>query len=229
MTASQLAIVRLGLILQVALLAGVILRRRYSACVAFLVYLVATIVPAFLFGFWPGRFYTWDNYILNEIVHNLVKFAIALELAYRTCRAFPGAFLTARRVVLFAFLALAVVALGIQTAGLQPSDVQLEWNARVLNGTIWLFTALAAVILWYRIPVHAFHKAILVGFVPYLLVFSIGLRALAEWGEGARLLQRVHTLGYLALLGYWNRAAWARTSEPVRAREAVARGQPEAA
>lgn len=229
MTPYQLLMLCAGLVLEVILLAGVFRRGHYRACFAFPLYVVAVLVPSVLFAFWPGRFYTWDNYILKEIVHNLLKFAIALELAYRTFRAFPGALLTVRRVVLLAFLALAVVVASIETTGLQPSDVQLEWHTRVLNGTIWLFTAIAAMMLWYRLPVESFHKAILVGFLPYLLIFSLGLRALAEWGEAARLLQRVHTSAYLVLLLYWNRAAWARASQPVRARGTLPAGQAAAA
>ena len=164
---------------------------------------------------WPDRFYNWDNYILKEIVHNLLKFAIALELAYRTLRHFTGALFTGRRLVGCVFLAVAVVALTSLTTHGDPADVQLEWHARVLNGTIWLFTAVAAVILWYRLPVDPLHKAILVGFVPYLLVFSFVMRAIAElgWTAGG-VFQRAHTLAYTALLLYWNRVAWSRAAEP---------------
>ena len=33
-----------------------------------------------------------------------------------------------------------------------------DLQPRVLNGSIWLFTAIAALILWYRLPVDPFHK-----------------------------------------------------------------------
>lgn len=188
------------------------------------------IIPAFLFALWPGRFYTWENYLLKEIVHNLLKFAIALELAYRTFHAFPGALRTARGVFLVLLLLIAAVTLTAPLPARNPDDIDIEWHARMLNGTIWIFTAIAAMILWYRLPVHPLHKAILVGFVPYLLVFSVGMRALVEMGEGARWLQRSHTIAYLLVLLYWNIAAWSRAPatavSPVHPRQA---GQPEPA
>jgi hypothetical protein len=83
--------------------------------------------------------------------------------------------------------------------------------------------------LWYRLPVDPFHKAILVGFVPYLLVFSVGMRAMLEMGQAqSYLFQRAHAVAYVVLLAYWNRAAWA----PVQSRAMrpqTARAQPELA
>src|SRR5262245_20871112 len=178
----QLFVLVLGLVLEATLLAALVVRRRYSACLSFSLYVPAVLIPSFLFAVWPARFYNWDNYILQEIVHSLLKFAIALELAYRTFQSFPGALSTGRRLVLAVLVLVAVVAWTALTTRNDPTVVQVEWHARVLNGTIWLFAAIAALILWYRLPVDPLHKAILVGFVPYLLVFSFGIRAIAEMG-----------------------------------------------
>src|SRR4029077_13300922 len=151
------------------------------------------------------------------IVHTLLKFAIALELGYRTFHSFPAAHATGRRAVLLAFALMSAFVLDIQTGG-RAADAQLEWHARVLNGTIWLIGALALVILWYRLPVHPLHKAILTGFVPYLLVFSLVQRVFADRGEDVRCLHNSHTAAYALLLAYWNRQAWLprRTRAPGR-------------
>lgn len=216
MSPDRLLVAFLGIAFEATLLAALLLRRRYLACISFLLYVVAVLVPSLLFAVWPDRFYTWPNYLLRETVHNLLKFAIALELGYRTIRAFPGAWTQARRLVVVIIVVIAVVVFAAITAERDPADVQVEWHTRVLNGTIWLFTGIAAVVLWYRLPVDPFHKAILVGFVPYLLIFSFGMRALVEmgWAE-ARQYQRFHTLAYVVLLIYWNRAAWSRSVAPV--------------
>lgn len=221
----------LGITLEAILLAAIVLRRHYGVCLSFPLYVMSVLVPSLLFNVWPQSFFTWENYLLREIVHNLLKFAIGLELAYRTFRAFPGAWTQARRLVFVIVLVIAIVVIAAITAERDPADIQVEWHARVLNGTIWLFTGIAAVILWYRLPVNPFHKAILVGFVPYLLIFSFGMRALVEMGwDAARQYQRFHTLAYLALLVYWNRAAWSRAPaaaiSPLQARPS---GQPEPA
>ena len=200
-----------GMALNATLLAALFLRGRYRACLSFTLYAVAVLVPQVLFTLWPARFFTWDIYFLRENVHSLLKLAIALELGYRTFRAFPGALVQARRVV-FAILALVgmlVIGATASTPSL-TSATQVEWHARVLSGTIWLLTGIAAVILWYRLPVDSFHKAILVGFVPYLLLFSIGMEAMLKLGQAQSFaFQRAHGLAYIALLFYWNRAAWA--------------------
>jgi hypothetical protein len=72
--------------------------------------------------------------------------------------------------------------------------------------------------------VDRFHKAILTGFVPYLLVFTIGLNAIDSygWSDSVRkTVNYVHTSAYILLLAYWARAAWAPLTAPVVARDAV--------
>jgi hypothetical protein len=213
-----------GIALLATLFAGIVARRRYSACVSFAVYVPSVIIPTLLFAVYPERFFRWDYYLLQEIVHNLLKFAIALELGYRTVRVFPGALATGRVTVL---LVVAVVALTTLTAAppaRDPNDLDIEWQARLLNGTIWLLTVIAAVILWYRLPVDAFHKAILIGFVPYLLVFTLWMRLQADYGfEQAKALNALHPLAYNLLLLYWNYAAWSRS---LAATNLVAERQP---
>lgn len=210
MSPGQLLVAFAAIALEATLLAAILIRRRYATCLSFALYVTAVLVPGVLFAVWPERFYTVENYFLRETVHNLLKFAIALELGYRTFRVFPGALSVARKVALLILSLVALMAIaGISLNG-PATGMAAEWHARVLNGTIWLLTGIAAVILWYRLPVAPFHKAILVGFVPYLLVFSVGMRAVVELGlQESHLFHRVHTVAYVALLFYWNRAAWA--------------------
>jgi hypothetical protein len=90
---------------------------------------------------------------------------------------------------------------------------------RLLYGTIWLLTGIAALILWYRLPVDSMHKAILLGWVPYLLIFTAGLN-LAEaygWDELIPKVNYVHITAYYLLLVYWARAAWAPVGVQARA------------
>ena len=100
----------------------------------------------------------------------------------------------------------------IAVARLQP---------RILNGTIWLLTGIAALILWYRLPVDRFHKAILTGVVPYLLVFTVALNLLDSYGfnEMRVTVNQMSLAAYLVLTVYWARAAWAPFRAPAQARE----------
>ena len=61
--------------------------------------------------------------------------------------------------------------------------------------------------LWYRIPVEPFGKAIVLGFTPYLVVFTIAMNALSVfgWHQSINVLSGyAHSIAYLALVGYWN-------------------------
>jgi len=207
-----------------ALLGGVLARRRWDAAYTFTAYLVVVLLTELLILGWPGTFYTKAFYLQKENLINALRFGVALELLYRTFRSFPSAHRTARGVVftvLLGTLALVLVA----TQG-QPDAHTLinKIQPRVISATVWLLTALAGLILWYRLPIDAFQKAILVGWVPYLLIFSAALAYVGDYGQDfLAVTNYVHTLAYLALLLFWARAAW----QP--ARVAVVRPQPTAA
>jgi hypothetical protein len=167
---------------------------------------------------WPGHFWRLWFYLGKEQVINVLRFAIALELTYRTFRAFPAARATARAVLLVVLvIVLAVVLVG--TRDLEPAEggpalgpLATRVQPRVLNGTIWLLTAIAGLVLWYRLPVQPLHKAILVGLVPYLLVFSVSLNLIESWGWDVRArVNYLYTLAFLLVLGYWVHAAWRRS------------------
>jgi hypothetical protein len=220
--------VALGLL--ASLLAALVLRRRYQSCYSFSLYALAVFVPTLLFLAWPSL-RTWENYFWKEVVHNVLKFAIALELGYRTLRIFPAALDFARKLVFVILTLVAVVAMAGTTNGATHAALSVEWHARVLSGTIWLLSGIAAVILWYRLPVDPFHKAILVGFVPYLFLFSVGMRAMLEMGQAqSHYFQRAHSIAYVLLLAYWNRAAWSSVpAHGVVSRQELASRQPEPA
>src|SRR5438128_1435568 len=193
MTLLQAAITQAGTILMIVLLVGLFVKRRVRLWYAFALLVAAVIVSNVLVAFWPARFYRWSFWLAKETTHNLIRFAMALELALRAFRAFPGALGTARRAIL---LVLGLTFIAVLTAPVDGNTPATAYPAfirevlpRVVNGTVWLFTAIAGVILWYRIPVHPFHKAVLLAYVPYLLVFTILLNALGSvgWQRGASL------------------------------------------
>ena len=104
------------------------------------------------------------------------------------------------------------VALGIgpppqrKVTGLQ---LAMDLQPYVLAGTLWLFLAISALILWYRLPVAPLHKALLLGFVPYLLIFTVALNMLKAYGGSVREYAGYgKNVAYLALLAYWAMVAW---------------------
>lgn len=211
----QRAIAAAGLVILSALIVAVLARKRYRSCYAFLSYLVAVLASDALIFFWPSRFLTWDFWLLKETVHNLLKFAIALELGIRTFRLFPGANAAARRLLLVVLVLTYVAVVAVPTGDPNYAVLAAQIQPRILNGTIWVFTTQAALILWYRLPVDSFHKAILIGFVPYLLIFSVAMNTLNAlgWRQEVNALQSyTQTSAYTLLLLYWLRSA----RQPVR-------------
>lgn len=206
MTATQVLIAHAVKILVLLTLAGIIARRRWGACWSFTSYLAVILICNSLVSFWPERFYQAWFWFVRTALYDALKVAIAIELAYRTFQAFPGARATVRRVI-FALLVATSVALVAVPWDMTYSAALSDWEPRVLTGTIWLLNALAVVVIWYRVPIHAFHKAILLGFVPYLLVFTILLKLLRH-GFDIRMVQSAEPAAYMLLMGWWAWAAW---------------------
>src|SRR5258708_33211100 len=97
-----------GDLLILAAVIGILVRRRYRICQTFVLYLGAVMAYDILVVFWPAWFYTKQSWVLKEVLVSALRFGGALELAFRTFRAFPGARSKARGVV-FLLLAVAFV------------------------------------------------------------------------------------------------------------------------
>src|SRR6185436_4225009 len=157
---------------------------------------------------WPHRFHTPDFWQWKETGLNAARFGMALELAFRIFRAFPSAFAVLRRLVII----IVIVTAAAVIVTVQNSPAHDMYNTFVgkidpvlLNGTVWLFVAMAVLIMWYRLPVLLFYKAILLSYLLYLLIFTIALKKLGTLGgERGVAFQYLHQLAYLVLVAYWN-------------------------
>jgi hypothetical protein len=217
MNALQKAIAFAGIALIAAALLGSVLRRRYETWWFFSAYLVAVFVCESLPHLAPEHFYTPDFWQAKETAYAGLRFGMASEVGVRTMRAFPGALATARRIVLLIVL-VTLAAVATAPAGDRYTTFVGELQPRVLNGSIWMLMAIAAVILWYRLPVQPFHKVVLLSYIPYIVVFTMVSRYVSEagWQRGVA-MQYVNQLAYVALVAYWNYAIWRRDS-PARLR-----------
>jgi hypothetical protein len=217
-------VIPVALVLAGATAGGLVVRHKVGVCRTFIPYLVGVETADMLILLWPSHFYTQWFWVGSQTLINVLRFAVALELTYRTFRVFPGARGTARLVLFLVLLAtLLLVVGGTRDAEPLPGGDSLgpmisRVQPRIVNGTIWLLTAVGALILWYRLPVHPFHKAILTGLVPYLLVFTTVLNLLETQGWHLREdVNYLYTGAYCLLLGYWTWAAWRRVEAPARA------------
>ena len=204
-------IVCVGLVLLAACLTGLFARRRQGLCVTFTLYLGAVLLSDGLVVLWPRQFHYWGFWVLKESVHNLLKFGIALELTLRTFRAFPAARKTAAVLVL-GVLVLTWLSVGPPSPRKATGAEELALNLQpyVLAGTLWLFIAISTLILWYRLPVAPLHKALLLGFVPYLLIFTVAMNLLKAFGgdDVRKYAGFFKNAAYQALLVYWAYTAW---------------------
>jgi len=198
----------------VAIIAGIAARRRANACLAFVAYLIVVLGFESVVSLWPERFFTPMFLLAQQAFFDAAKLAVAGELAWRAFRAFPGAKAAAQRT-----FAIILIVTTLSVVFLVPSRdmtdysfwvrVHLEWEPRILIGTIWLFVATARLVLWYNLPATRWHRAISLGFCAYLVVFVTGFNLLRSLGlEIGPWRGYVDGLAYLTLLLYWAYEAW---------------------
>jgi hypothetical protein len=214
MSKLQMFLGQAGTALLAVAFVGVLVRGHYRRFYSFAVYLAAILAFMVLILVFPRRFYSSSAYQAQQIAIALLRFSMAIELAIRTFRAFPGALATLRMV---AFLIVSITAGAALLAPVPQDQVSFvgELEARVLNGTVWLFGAIAALILWYRLPTNRFRKAVLLSYLPYLLIFALAANGLGSfgWDRGGP-FQYTRQVAYLLLVLYWAWIAWSRDPPP---------------
>ena len=185
-----------------ALLASIVLRGKVRQCWSFVVYLVVILIGNSLTSLRPEQFLTDSFWLVKQRAYDLMKMAIALELAWRVFAVFPGAWQRAR-VVLAAVLGLSTVAiLAVQSTASYNNF--FDWQPKITTGAIWLLTATALVVVRYEIPIRDWQRAIMLGFAPYLLVFVTLMGVLKRQGWAFRVqFGTVDAIAYGALLLYW--------------------------
>lgn len=191
-------------------LVGVLRRGLHRRCWSFLVYLLAVLTYgcAELAGTifynvqgleWPQLLWDWEFWHFQQTALELVKLALAIELGIRVVAAFPGTWRLARALLGATLLTTtAVVSLG-----------SAPQHPLLATGTIWLFGAVSLVVVLFNLPLHAWYRALLAGFVPYLFVFSTLQSILARRGNSlAETIGSIDQVAYLVLVGWWVYAAW---------------------
>jgi len=215
MSSLELLLGRASTALLAAVLLGMFVRGRWRLWYSFTLLVFFTLVHSVLVSFWPQTFHVGSVWMFKEFALLLARIAMVIEITARVFRGFPGAMATARRLVVLILVVTFVLAFIVGPGSTHYAGFVGELMPRLLNGTIWLFTSLAILILWYRLPVHWFPKAVLLSYVPYLLIFTVALNALGELGwQKAAWADRANVIAYAVLLLYWTWLAWRR--EPAR-------------
>jgi hypothetical protein len=194
-------------VLAAVTLAGLGVRRRLRLSWSLGLYLLSIAIINALLALWPGRFLTWPYYVAIEITHASLKVAMAIELSRLVFRAFP----TAGRFARFGLFVILVIAT-TWVASSSPSTMD-QWVRvalpRLKCGEALMLTWLLMVVLWYRIPLHFLHKAILMALAPYLLIFAVGLQALHtfRWA-GFSQWRYLNLIAFIGVLGSLLYCAW---------------------
>ena len=173
MTLSTLALITSCVALEMALLAGLIRRRRLSQSYLLLPLVISWASASLAFVLHPVA-RTWDFWLVKELVHAALAVALGIELALRVFRPLPTPWLWARLV-----LASVPAVAGVLVASHAPGPFSVRVMPSLLMALAWLYTGLGCLLLHYRMPVERLHRALLWGLPPYLVLYA------ATWGQAA--------------------------------------------
>src|SRR5262249_19167532 len=145
-------------------------RGRARLCLSFVAYLAMAIVTNRLIVWWPEQFFTLRFWTLKEGLYATFTGLVALELAWVALEAFPRA----RRMCMVTVGA--VVGLTLLAVGTAPNGDRIarvgEFMAAAQTGAVWTLVVVLAVASWYRLPLHAWHRSIALGFALYGGVYA---------------------------------------------------------
>jgi hypothetical protein len=193
-------------------LVGLVTTGRARHCLTFVVYLTALVTCETLTIVWPAEFYTAEFWMIKQGLYDVLRTVVALEMAWRVVRAFPGALRIAR----WSALALLVGALAVLATGPHRAryEILFTWQPRVVACTALLFTLTALLVAWYHLPIRAIHRAIMGGFAIYSAFFVTTLRLLQEWGWDIRwVMNAIQSTALLGVSLWWLRTSWSREEE----------------
>jgi hypothetical protein len=200
---------RAGTLVAAATLAGLLVRGRWRLWYTFPLLILAVMTHDLLVGWWPHRFHRSQVWQLHQYTLIVIRLAMVIELAIRVFRGFPGAMATARRALIMISAAAFLVVTALPTTRTGYAGFVGEVMPRILNGTVWLFAAVAVLIVWYRLPVHWFPKAVLLSYVPYLLVFTVAMNTLGAFGwERGAWVNHLNVWAWRLLALFWAYNAW---------------------
>jgi hypothetical protein len=200
-----LGVLSLGLLL--ALCVGICRRGKLGQSLIFSAYVAAATLFTALILLFPAS-YTPATYLVKQGIYDSLLFGMSLELSYRVFTAFGGIADRVRGV-----LAIGVAGSSLAVLLLTPPNRAYADLARYQPGIttagIWCLAFVALLIVWYQIPVPPFTRSIILGYVPYLVVFVICVDLIGRWGwKAIPNLNVLNAAAYDAAIGYLAYAAW---------------------
>lgn len=229
MTPAQVHLSNLVALMLVLAIAGLIIRRRAQLWWCFTAFLAASLVGNLLPTLWPERFYRWDFWALKQVVYSGLYLAMALELCLKL---FSTRLPRARLRALVIACGISVLTAGVVSVAGDgsPRNALIAVFPVLRAGAAWLMALLLVVAVYYHLPVHPYHKVILVGTALYHCAF-VGLTGLVG-SVGWHMRDTFNALDpvfYATTLGLWTLAAWRPEPAPALTPATAAVLQPWAA
>jgi hypothetical protein len=191
--------------LLLALFAVIVYRRKHRYCYFFAAYLAAQLAVNVIQIVRRASFESWNAWMAKEALYALLRVSILVELSLLIFRTLPRA---RRRVyVLLSITALVLLAvLSRRYDTTSPYTLAKDITSRCDYVTAWGLIALLVLVVWYRLPLHPFHKAILHGMLWLLLAHFAAVYG-AKFAGGP-LAGHLYNTVQIAILVVWLRAAW---------------------
>jgi hypothetical protein len=194
-----------GEALLLATIVALVRRRRYRYCYAFAAYVGVQLTVNTAGLFVSAVSASWDVWRYKELLYALLRLGIAAEIAFLIFRALPRA--RARAVTL-----LLIAAAVLLVALLRDYDVTNSYTlARDLTSrfsyvTIWTLISILGLVVWYRVPLHRLHKALLHGMLWLLVAHFAAVSAAGRFGSDV--VGSLYNACELVIVMAWFVVAW---------------------
>lgn len=212
-------------VLAVTTVTGLVVKGRAAASWFFVVYLT-TVAPTYgLFVLWPERFWTWEFWLLTDVVHTGLRAAVAFEIGWKTFRRLPVGKQRIR--LMFAIVVVVTGTLVLVYPTAVPGAFGLTLVvARLSYGVAFLFGVFLLLTMFYGVPVDPVQRDIAVGFglISLLMAFAAalsGLDPVMGWGRDF-----ITKWTFPVVLAWWSRGAWGKEARTSLSRETMELLQP---
>ncbi len=193
-----------GLFLAV-LFAVVTYRRKYRYCYSFAAYLAAELTVNVVQIVRRASFESWRVFTAKEALYALLRVLILAELGLLIFRTLPRARKRVQILLAVTVFVLFVV-LSMRYDTTSPYTLAKDILSRFDYVTAWGLIALLVLVVWYQLPLHFFHKAILHGMLWLLLAHFAAVYAARFLG--GPLAGHLYNTVQIGILAVWLRAAW---------------------
>lgn len=197
-------------VLMFFLLAAIVARRRYRLSWSFFAYVLTVFVSDRLQRAVPATFDTAAVWTVKESLIGWLKVVVVAEIGLLTFSRLPrGQRLLWRVLVMLAMLGFVAM---LAPASLPRGASTIPWVslARGQAAVLCLLATVVVIAAHYQVPLHPFHRGVLVGFALYMLGYAGAIACARTLGyvPAYRLFLAMDPTAYAATVGLWAWTAW---------------------